>query len=52
MIYVKALPTLNGKVAERIEKMVRENLEKRGSIDFSKEYEHSKAILEKRRKNN
>ena len=39
-IYIKPIPTLTGKVAEKFEK-------KRGTVDFSREVEMTKRILEK-----
>ncbi len=47
-VYVKAIPTLRGDVAERFIKKSEENLHKRASIDFSKEAANSRAILAKR----
>lgn len=47
-VYVKAIPTLNGEVAERFILKSEENLQKRASIDFSKEAANSRAILAKR----
>ncbi len=49
-VYVKAIPTLRGKAAERFLKMADENLRNRGSVDFAKAAANSRAILEKRRK--
>ena len=43
-IYIKPIPTLTGKVAE---KFARENEKKRGTVDFSREVEMTKRILEK-----
>ena len=47
-VYVKAIPTLRGKVAERFVKKSEDNLLRRGTIDFSKEAANSLAILAKR----
>ena len=47
-VYVKAIPTLRGDVAERFIKKSEKNLQKRASIDFSKEAANSLAILAKR----
>lgn len=47
-VYVKAIPTLRGKVAERFVKKSEDNLRRRASIDFSKAAANSRAILEKR----
>lgn len=33
-IYIKPIPTLTGKVAEKFEKIARENEKKRGTVDF------------------
>ena len=38
-IYIKPIPTLTGKVAEKFEKIARENEKKRGTVDFSREVE-------------
>lgn len=46
-IYIKPIPTLTGKVAERFEKVARENEAKRGTVDFSHEVEITKRILER-----
>ena len=46
-IYIKPIPTLTGKVAEKFEKIARENQKKRGTVDFSREVEMTKRILEK-----
>ena len=46
-IYIKPIPTLTGKVAEKFEKIARENEKKRGTVDFSREVEMTKRILEK-----
>lgn len=47
-VYVKAIPTLQGDVAERFIRKSEENFQKRASIDFSKESANSRAILAKR----
>lgn len=49
-VYIRAIPTLKGKVAERFIKQSEENLYKRASIDFSKESANSYAILAKKNK--
>lgn len=46
-VYIKPIPTLTGKVAEKFEKNARENEAKRGTVDFSREVEMAKRILEK-----
>lgn len=46
-IYVKPIPTLTGEIARHFNKMARENETNRGSIDFSKQVETAKRILEK-----
>ena len=46
-VYIKPIPTLTGKVAEKFEKIARENEKKRGTVDFSREVEMTKRILEK-----
>ena len=38
---------ITGKVAEKFEKIARENEKKRGTVDFSREVEMTKRILEK-----
>lgn len=45
-IYIKPIPTLTGKVAERFEKIARENEAKRGSVDFSRQMEAYYRIME------
>lgn len=47
-VYVKAIPTLRGKVAERFEKLSEDNVRRRASVSFSKEAENSYAILRKK----
>lgn len=49
-VYIRAIPTLKGKIAERFIKQSEENLHKRASIDFSKESANSYAILAKKNK--
>ena len=49
-VYVKAIPTLQGSVAERFVKMSEDNLLIRGSVDFTKSAANSRAILAKRSK--
>lgn len=46
-VYIKPIPTLTGKFAETFEKIARENERKRGTVDFSREAEMTKRILEK-----
>lgn len=46
-VYIKPIPTLTGKVAEKFEKIARENEKKRGTVDFSREVEMTKRILGK-----
>lgn len=46
-IYIKPIPTLTGKVAEKFEKAARESEAKRGSVDFSREAAMTRKILEK-----
>lgn len=41
-VYIKPIPTLTGKVAEKFEKIARENEKKRGTVDFSREVEMTK----------
>lgn len=49
-VYVREIPTLTGKSAERFWEISERNLSKRASIDFSKEAENSFAILNKKSK--
>ena len=49
MVHIKDIPTLKDKAAERFIRMSEENLNKRGSIDFSKEAANSYAILKKKK---
>lgn len=46
-MYIKPIPVLTGKVAERFEKSARKNEAKRGTVDFSKEVKMTKSILAK-----
>ena len=46
-VYIKPIPVLTGKVAEKFEKAARESEAKRGTIDFSKEVAMTRRILEK-----
>lgn len=47
-VYVKAIPTLRGAVADRFEKMSEENIRRRASVNFSEEAANSYAILRKK----
>ena len=47
-VFVSALPILTGQAADRFIQKSEENLLRRSSVDFSKQYANSKAILEKR----
>lgn len=47
-VYVKAIPTLRGTVADRFEKISEENIRRRASASFSKEAANSYAILRKK----
>lgn len=47
-VYLKAIPTLRGAVADRFVKMSEDNLLRRASVDFSKEAANSRAILKKK----
>lgn len=47
-VYVKAIPTLQGSVAERFVKMSEENLLRRGAADFTQPAVNSRAILAKK----
>ena len=46
-VYIKPIPVLTGKVAEKFEKTARESEAKRGTVDFSQEVEMVKHILAK-----
>lgn len=46
-IYIKPIPTLTGRVAERFEKAARESEARRGTVDFSREVEMTKRILKR-----
>ena len=55
-VYMKAIPTLRGevadrfiKVADRFIKMSEDNLKRRASVDFSREAANSYAILNKKK---
>ena len=50
MIYMKAIPTLTGRSAERFVNISESNLSRRASVDFSKEAQNSFAILNKKPK--
>lgn len=49
-IFLKDIPPLSGKAAERFIKMVEDNVRSRGLIDFCREYSNSMKILEKRKR--
>ncbi len=49
-VFVKAIPTLRGEVAERFVKMSEANLARRGSVDFSKELNDYRVIKAKKNK--
>ena len=49
-VYVKAIPTLRGRAADRFVEISEANLSKRASVDFSKEAKNSYAILNKKSK--
>lgn len=44
-VYIKPIPVLTGKVAEKFEKTARESEAKRRTVDFSKEVAMTKSIL-------
>lgn len=46
-IYIKPIPTLTGKVAEKFERIARENEAKRGTVDFSRQREAFYRIMER-----
>lgn len=48
-IYIKPIPTLTGAVAEKFEKIARENEAKRGTVDFTKQREAFEKIMENSR---
>lgn len=48
-VYMKAIPTLRGDVADRFIKISEENLHRRASVDFSREAANSYAILNKKK---
>lgn len=47
-VFIKAIPTLRGAVADRYEKRSEENIRRRASVSFSKEAANSYAILRKK----
>ena len=51
MVKIKDIPILTDKVAERFITISEENLQNKGSIDFSKEYNNSMMILKRKRGN-
>ena len=46
-VFIKAIPTLHGEAAERFVKMAEANLARRGSIDFSKEFNDYRKLMAK-----
>lgn len=48
-VYMKAIPTLRGDVADRFIKISEDNLHRRASVDFSREAANSYAILNKKK---
>jgi len=48
-IYIKPIPTLTGEVAERFERIARENEARRGTVDFSRQREAMQTILKRSR---
>lgn len=46
-VYIKPIPVLTGEVAEKFEKAARESEAKKGTVDFSKEVEMTRRILER-----
>ncbi|WP_300726663.1 hypothetical protein [uncultured Bacteroides sp.] len=46
-IFIKTLPTLEGKVADRFYKKAAQAESKRASVDFSREVQMTRAILAK-----
>ncbi len=46
-MYIKPIPVLTGKVAEKFEKEARKSEARRGTVDFSQEVEMVKYILSK-----
>lgn len=51
MVYIKDIPVLTGKAAEKFLEMNERNLERKHTVDFSKEAANSYAILNKRKLN-
>lgn len=49
-VYIKAIPTLQGSTAERFIKMSKDNLIKRGSVDFTTSAANSRVIIDKKSK--
>lgn len=49
-IYIKPIPTLTGEVAERFEKIARENEAKRGTVDCTQQMRDMEIILERSKK--
>jgi len=49
-IYIKPIPTLTGEVAEKFEKIARENEAKRGTVDCTQQMRDMETILERSRK--
>lgn len=47
-VYVKAIPTLRGTIAERFVQASEENFRRRSTVDFSKQAANSRAILAKK----
>lgn len=47
-VYVKAIPTLRGAIAERFVKASEDNLRRRSTVDFAKQAANSRAILAKK----
>ena len=46
-IKIRIIPTLKGRSAERFTRFVSQNVQNRGSVDFSKEVKMAQHILEK-----
>ena len=49
-VFVKAIPTLRGEVAERFVKISEANLARRASVDFSRELNDYRIIKSKKNK--
>ena len=49
-VFVKAVPTLRGEVADRFVKISEANLARRASVDFSREFGEYRLIKSKRKK--